>query len=83
MRVLLTSAALIVSAIPALADNTSGTVLAFDRVAHVLVLDDKTVWNLPPDLILPEDLVAGDPITIDFDGAGENGYGAINSITRN
>ena len=83
MRVLLTSAALIVSAIPALADNTSGTVLAFDRVAHVLVLDDKTVWNLPPDLMLPENLAAGDTITIDYDGAGENGYGEINSITRN
>ena len=83
MRVLLTSAALIVSAIPALADNTSGTVLAFDRVAHVLVLDDKTVWNLPPDLMLPENLAAGDTITIDYDGAGENGYGEINGITRN
>ena len=65
MRVLLTSAALIVSAIPALADNTSGTVLAFDRVAHVLVLDDKTVWNLPPDLMLPENLAAGETITIE------------------
>ena len=81
MRVLLTSAALL-AARPAFADETSGTVLAYDRVAHVLVLDDKTVWSLPGDLILPDDLVAGDTITIDFQTAGDNGVGKINSITR-
>lgn len=81
MRVLLTSAALL-AALPAFADETSGTVLAYDRVAHVLVLDDKTVWSLPGDLILPDDLVAGDTITIEFETAGDNGVGKINSITR-
>lgn len=82
MRVLLTSAALLLTALPAFADETSGTVLAYDRVAHVIVLNDKTVWELPDDLTLPDDLVAGDAITIDFQTAGDNGVGKINSITR-
>ncbi len=71
------------AAAPALADNTTGTVLAFDRVAKVIVLDDKTIWHIvPADLALPESLTAGDRITIDFQTNGDNGVGKINSITR-
>ena len=82
MRVLLTSAALLLAALPAFADETSGTVLAYDRVAHVLVLEDRTIWDLPDDLALPDDLVAGDAVTIVFQTAGDNGVGKIESITR-
>lgn len=47
MRVLLSAITIIASAIPAFADEVTGTVLAFDRVDNVIVLDDKTVWTVP------------------------------------
>ena len=46
MRRLAALLALLALAAPALADETSGTVLAYDRVAMVIVLDDKTVYQL-------------------------------------
>ncbi|AKI01994.1 hypothetical protein IMCC20628_03302 [Hoeflea sp. IMCC20628] len=69
---------------PALADSTSGVVVAYDRVDHVLILDDKTVWDLTPagDLV-PEGLRAGDNVTIDYDSAGDSGVGKITAITTN
>jgi hypothetical protein len=82
MRILLASALLAV-ATPVFADETTGTVLAFDRVAGVIVLTDRTVYSL--DLLGSnpvEDMVAGDKVVIDFESAGENGIGKINSITR-
>ena len=73
----------VLAATPAHADSTTGTVVAFDRVDLVLVLEDKTIWEIvPADLALPDDLKAGDEITIDFESAGESGVGKINSITR-
>ncbi|MEM5493808.1 hypothetical protein [Hoeflea sp. AS16] len=67
---------------PALADTTGGVVVAYDRVDHVLVLDDKTVWDLAPagDLV-PEGLSAGDRVSIDYDSAGDNGVGVITAIS--
>lgn len=83
MRILFYLVLTAFAAVPALADNTSGTILAFDRVAHIIVLEDNTIWNIVPvDLALPEDLKAGDKITIDFQTNGDNGVGSINSITR-
>lgn len=69
-------------ATPALADTTGGVVVAYDRVDHVLVLDDKTVWDLTPagDLV-PEGLSAGDKVTIDYDSAGDSGVGQITAIS--
>lgn len=69
-------------ATPALADTTGGVVVAYDRVDHVLVLDDKTVWDLAPagDLV-PEGLSAGDKVTIDYDSAGDSGVGKITAIS--
>lgn len=69
---------------PALADSTSGVVVAFDRVDHVLILDDKTVWDLSPagDLV-PEGLRAGDQVTIEYNSAGDSGVGKITAITVN
>ena len=84
----------VLAATPAHADSTTGTVVAFDRVDLVLVLEDKTIWEIvPADLALPgevgiglelvaDDLKAGDEITMDFESAGESGVGKINSITR-
>lgn len=65
----------------ALADTTGGVVVAYDRVDHVLVLDDKTVWDLAPagDLV-PEGLIAGDKVTIEYESAGDSGVGKITAI---
>ena len=69
-------------ATPVLADTTGGVVVAYDRVDHVLVLDDKTVWDLAPagDLV-PEGLSAGNKISIEYDSAGDSGVGKITAIT--
>lgn len=69
-------------ATPALADTTGGVVVAFDRVDRVLVLDDKTVWDLTPagDLV-PDGLSAGDKVTIKYDSAGDSGVGKITAIS--
>lgn len=65
----------------ALADTTGGVLVAYDRVDHVLVLDDKTVWDLAPagDLV-PEGLSAGDKVTIEYESAGDSGVGKITAI---
>jgi hypothetical protein len=75
--------ATIALALPAFADSTGGTVIAFDRVENVIVLDDKTIWYIPTTVALPEDLVAGDEILIDYISNGDNGVGSYRSITRN
>lgn len=82
MRVLLSAFALITLAAPAFADEVTGSVLAYDRVDNIIILDDKTVWTIPADFALPENLVAGDLITIVFQGAAENGIGPLLTITR-
>ncbi|MCY0093664.1 hypothetical protein [Hoeflea ulvae] len=67
---------------PALADSTSGVVVAYDRVDHVLILDDRTVWDLAPaGELVPEGLRAGDQITIEYDSAGDSGVGKITAIS--
>lgn len=68
----------------ALADSTAGVVVAFDRVDRVLILDDKTVWDLKPagDLV-PDGLKAGDQVTIEYDSAGDSGVGKITAISVN
>jgi hypothetical protein len=82
MRIYLLSAALGLAALPAFADQSQGTILAFDRLAHVIVLTDKTVWNLPSDMVLPGDLAQGDQVLFDFESGGENGIVKIKSMER-
>lgn len=81
MRAFLTTVLLIAAAAPAFADSTQGTVVAFDRVAKVLVLADKTVWSLETLKEIPADLKSGDAVTIDFTSNADNGWGKINAIT--
>lgn len=71
-------------ATPALADETEGLILSFDRVDRIIVLTDKTVWEVPVSLEMPEDLGHGDRILIDFvsESEGEDGLTAITSIER-
>lgn len=83
MRVILAVLALIFSTVPAFADQVVATILTFDRVDHIIVLDDKTIWTIAADLVLSDGLAAGDSITIDFQGAAENGIGKILMIARN
>ncbi|WGW05413.1 hypothetical protein [Tropicibacter oceani] len=82
MRILFAAVMTALVASPVLADETSGQVLAFDRVDGILVLTDKTVWNIAADLDMPSDLGAGDMIKIDYQSDGENGLTRINSIVR-
>ena len=82
-QTLLSLSCLLLAASAALADSTGGTIVAYDRLANVIVLDDNTIWEIvPKDLPLPADLKAGDNIVIDFVSAGDSGVGKINSITR-
>ena len=75
-----TAAALLAAATPALADETTGEILAFDRVAGVLVLTDKTVWEFGPDTVGPVELNRGDRVKIVYETAGEDGLTAIDVI---
>ena len=71
----------LLAATPALADSTTGTILAYDRKANVIVFNDRSTWELG-DLVVPEDLEAGDRVTISFTSAGDSGIGKANAITR-
>lgn len=82
MRNFLLTAALGLAAFPAFADQSEGTILAFDRVAHVIVLTDNSVWNLPADLAVPDGLGQGDQVVFEFESGGENGIAKILSVTR-
>lgn len=82
MRRLAALLALLALAAPALADETSGTVLAYDRVAMVIVLDDKTVYQLSDKTEVAENLVAGDMVRIVYAGGGDAGIGAVTSVLR-
>ena len=81
MRTIFAAIFLGVAAIPAFANETTGVVAAFDRVDMILVLEDNTIWNLAANQEVPENLRAGETITIVFNGS-ENGVDAVTSITR-
>jgi len=64
-------------------DIVESTVLAYDRVANIIVLKDKTMW--PLDLLttdLPVDLLAGDKIEIRYQSNEDDGIQTIHSIVR-
>jgi len=81
-RALLGLAILSLTATATLADSLVGTIVAFDRKAGIIVLDDKTVWTLAKgDAEVPEGLKAGDKVEIKYDSLGEDGRGVIQSMT--
>ena len=82
MRTHLVAALLASVAAPAFADETEGLVFAYDRVDHVLVMKDMTVWTLPSELLVPVDLGAGDRVLIDFTSDGDNGWKSIDALHR-
>ena len=62
-------------------DIVEGTVLAFDRKANVIVLDDNSVWSLKVlETGLPDDLKAGDRIEIRYESNEDDGLETIHSI---
>ena len=74
--------AIVLFAGSALADSVTDTVIAHDRVAHRLVLKDKTVYTYDPAIVsMPETVSVGDEVTVDFTSAGDDGMVQINSIT--
>jgi hypothetical protein len=82
MRRVFALLSLLAFATPLLADETTGEILAFDRVARIIVLTDKTVWQFGEKTALSDDLAAGDQVRIVYTGGGESGIGPIASITR-
>lgn len=66
---------------PAFADTVTDTVLAFDRKANLIILADKTVFDVTGvDAAMTEMLVAGDTVTITYESRGDDGIGKIDSI---
>jgi len=53
----------------AAADMVQGEVGAHDRVAHAVVLKDKTVLSYTDKTGLPEDLKQGDKVEVEFQGS--------------
>jgi hypothetical protein len=82
MRLLLAIAAFAALASPALADTTTGTVLAFDRKANVLVMEDKTIWKLTSETVIPDDLVAGENVRITYTSLGDDGIKSVDKLER-
>lgn len=82
MRSLILAASLFTAATAVLADEVTGTIIAYDRVDGRIVLEDKTVWSLEFVDEVPEGLAAGDEVHIVFESAGEDGITKINAIHR-
>ena len=65
---------------PALADEVEGTVVAHDRLAHRVIMDDRTIYEYDPaKTVMPRAILAGDRVRIDFRG-GEDGIEAVTEI---
>ena len=69
-------------AAPSFADETEGHVMAFDGVANMIVLTDRTVWELGADVTVPSDLASGDWVLPDFISEGEEGVTEISRHHR-
>ena len=74
------AAATAVLAAPALADEVEGTVVAHDRLAHRVIMEDRAIYEYDPaSTALPRAILAGDRVRIDFTG-GEDGITSVESI---
>lgn len=82
MRIVYLSLALSTLAAPVLADETTGSILAYDRKAGIIVLSDRTVWELQPGTLIPAYLDAGDRVRIVYQTAGEDGVTSIDALER-
>ena len=79
-RLLVPAIATLVLAAPALADETTGTLVAHDRKAHRIVMDDRTVYEYDPEATeRPDVMTAGMRLKITYRGT-EDGTEAITAI---
>ena len=70
----------LVSTVPAAADEVTGVLVAHDRKAHRVVLDSREIYEYDPETTeRPEQLLAGATIRITYRGT-EDGIEAINRI---
>lgn len=76
------AAAMLAAATPVFADTTSGTVVAFDRKANVVVMDDKTIWQLAEKTAVTEELEAGDAVRITFTSLGDDGIASVDAVEK-
>jgi len=76
------AAVLLACATPALADETIGSLATFDPVTNWLTLTDKTVWMLPKDTALPENMAPGERLRIVYKSQSDNGWVTIVKIER-
>jgi hypothetical protein len=66
--------------VPAVADSMTASVETWNPTTRTLVLSDKTQFQgIAEDVFVPEDLSAGETITITFEGS-EDGVAAILAI---
>ena len=81
LAVAVSAAALLapVAVAPALADEVTGTLVAHDRKARRLVMDDKTVYEYAEATERPEVMEAGVQLKITYRG-GEDGIESISKI---
>ena len=77
-----TALTLAVFSTSAFADQTSGTIIAYDRLANVIVFKDKSVWTLDAKTMVPSDLQAGDTVTLPFNSDGDNGAKPATELHR-
>tara|TARA_R110002094_G_scaffold166124_1_gene149694 strand:- start:113 stop:367 length:255 start_codon:yes stop_codon:yes gene_type:complete len=77
-----TALTLAVFSTSAIADQTTGTIVAYDRLANVIVFKDKSVWALDAKTLVPSDLQAGDAVTLTFTSDGDNGAKPASELHR-
>jgi len=73
---------LITLSAPAWADETTGKIVAYDRLDNVIVLEDRTFWTLDAKTLVPSDLKAGDTVTLTFVSDGDNGAKPATALVR-
>ena len=79
-RLLLSVLATLVLAAPVAADEVTGTLVAHDRKAHRIVMDDRTVYEYNPETTeRPEVMTAGMRLKITYRGS-EDGIESISAI---
>lgn len=80
-KTVIASLLLLATGSAALADSTEGAVVAYDRKAGVIVLEDKTIWSLEgSEATPPADLKAGDRVKIEYQSEGDDGISMIDAI---
>ena len=70
--------ALVLPALPAQADETTGTVAHWDAASTTLTMADRTVWILGD--AAPAALTPGQRVTILYQSAGEDGIAGIDAV---